>query len=111
MSAMSYKGYLARPEFSPDDGVFFGKIAGIQDIVTFEGESVAELVRAFHEAVDDYIETCVKIGKEPQRSYSGNLALRVSPELHAKAARAAELAGMSLNQWGEKVVSEALEEA
>ena len=33
--------------------------------------------------------------------------LRVDPELHAKAALAALASGLSLNQWGERVLAEA----
>ena len=59
---------------------------------------------AFHEAVEDYIETCARIGKEPQKSHSGQVMFRVSPEIHRKAALAAELAGKSLNQWAEEAL-------
>jgi predicted HicB family RNase H-like nuclease len=62
---------------------------------------------AFYEAVEDYIETCAKIGKDPQKTYSGQVMFRVSPEIHRKAARAAELSGKSLNQWAEEVLDRA----
>ncbi|MCJ2026170.1 type II toxin-antitoxin system HicB family antitoxin [Methylobacterium sp. J-067] len=104
MNTMSHKGLHARVEFDAEDGLFVGRIAGIDDVVGFHGESVSELKAAFQQAVDDYIETCLKSGKEPERAYSGKLMLRVSPDLHARAARAAELSGKSLNQWGEDVL-------
>jgi predicted HicB family RNase H-like nuclease len=69
-------------------------------------------VETFHrprEGVDDYIDTCAKIGKSPQKPYSGNLMLRVDPAVHSKMALAAEVAGKSLNQWGEEVLREAAE--
>ena len=59
------------------------------------------------EAVADYIETCKKVGKDPQRPASGKLMLRIPPESHAAALRAAELAGKSLNQWAGEVLREA----
>ena len=62
---------------------------------------------AFHEAVEDYIETCARIGKEPKKTYSGKVMFRVSPEVHRKAALAAELSGKSLNQWAEEVLGRA----
>lgn len=102
---MSYKGYSARVAYDDEDGIFTGRIAGIRDAVGFHADSVAELREAFHEAVEDYIETCTRIGKEPQKAYSGQVMFRVSPELHRKAAMAAELAGKSLNQWAEEVLS------
>ena len=77
------------------------------DGVGFHGDSVDELKEAFHEAVDDYVETCAKIGKEPQKPYSGRVMFRVDPEVHRKAALAAELSGKSLNQWAEEVLNHA----
>ena len=107
MNAMTYKGYSARVDYDDDDEIFFGRIAGIRDGVSFHAETVAGLKAAFHEAVDDYVETCAKIGKSPQKPYSGNLMLRVDPSVHSKVALAAEVAGKSLNQWGEEVLREA----
>lgn len=110
MKAMVYKGYAARIEFDGEDNIFFGRIAGIRDGVTFHADNVTDLVAAFHDAVDDYIETCAKVGKDPQKPYSGNLMLRVDPELHSKVARAAELAGKSLNEWSKDVLSQAADD-
>jgi predicted HicB family RNase H-like nuclease len=107
MNAMTYKGYSARVDYDDDDEIFFGRIAGIRDGVSFHAQTVAELKAAFQEAVDDYVETCAKIGKSPQKPYSGNLMLRVDPSVHSKVALAAEVAGKSLNQWGEEVLREA----
>ncbi len=104
---MSYKGYSARITYDDDDALFVGQIAGIRDHVGFHADSVEGLRAAFHEAVEDYIETCAQIGKEPQKSFSGQGMFRVSPEVHRRAALAAELAGMSLNQWAEEVLDRA----
>lgn len=106
-NVMTYKGYSARIEYDDEDGILFGQIAGIRDGVGFHADSVEELRTAFHEAVDDYLETCAKIGKEPQKPYSGKMMFRVSPEVHRKAAIAAELSGKSLNQWAEEVLAQA----
>jgi predicted HicB family RNase H-like nuclease len=65
-------------------------------------------LEAFHEAVEDHLETCARIGKEPQKAFSGQMMFRVKPELHRRAAVAAELAGKSLNQWAEEVLSRAV---
>lgn len=108
-NVMTYKGYNARIEFDDEDGVFFGKLAGIRDGVGFHADNVADLRTAFFEAVDDYLDTCAKIGREPQRPFSGKVMFRIDPETHRKAAVAAELAGKSLNQWAEDVLTEAVE--
>jgi predicted HicB family RNase H-like nuclease len=104
---MTYKGYSARIEYDDEDGILTGKIAGIRDGIGFHAESVEELKIAFHEAVEDYLETCARIGKEPQKPYSGRVMFRVSPDVHRRAALAAELQGKSLNQWAEEVLSQA----
>lgn len=54
-----YKGYYARPKFSVDDAIFYGRILGIGDLVNFESENSKELESEFHKAVDDY-PTCRK---------------------------------------------------
>lgn len=107
MSAMNYKGYAARIEYSDEDGCFIGHIAGIRDVIGFHAESVAELRAAFVEAVDDYLASCEKIGRAPQKTYSGKLMLRLPPEVHAHAAMMAEAHGMSLNQWAAEVLAKA----
>jgi predicted HicB family RNase H-like nuclease len=107
MSTMTYKGYAARIEYSDEDGCFIGHIAGIKDIIGFHAESVNELRVAFQEAVDDYLATCEKVNRAPQKPYSGKLMLRVPPEVHARAAMMAEAHGMSINQWAADVLSKA----
>ncbi len=107
MNTMRYKGYAASIEYSDDDECFVGHIAGIKDRVGFHGESVTELKNAFQEAVEDYLETCAAVGKEPQKPYSGKLMLRIPPELHASIATAAQVSGQSINQW----ISSALTQA
>ena len=106
-NSMSYKGYSARIEYDDDDGIFTGRIAGIRDGVGFHADTVEALRGAFHEAVEDYIEACAKIGKEPQKAFSGQVMFRVDPEVHRKAALAAEISGKSLNQWAEEVLDRA----
>lgn len=108
MNVMSYKGYSARIEYSDDDGCFIGHLAGIRDVVGFHGESVAELKAAFEEAVEDYLATCKKLKRSPQRPYSGKVMLRIDPGVHAKAAMRAEAEGKSLNAWAQEALSKAI---
>lgn len=108
MNTMNYRGYSARIEYDEDDEIFIGHLVGINDIIGFHADTVADLKNAFVESVDDYLETCRKIGKTPEKPYSGKLMFRVKPEIHAGAARAASLEGKSLNQWAEEVLTEAL---
>ena len=99
MKNLGYKNYVANIEFSAEDEAFIGRIAGIQDIVTFHGESVSELKIAFQEAVDFYLETCAAKGISPNKPFSGNLMLRVPKEVHAKIASLADANNKSINQW------------
>ena len=108
-NAMTYTGYAASIAYDDADGLFTGRIAGIRDRVGFHADTVADLRAAFEEAVDDYLETCARLGREPQRAFSGQVMFRISPEVHRKAALAAELSGKSLNQWAEEVLARAVE--
>ena len=106
---MNHRGYTARVEFDPRDNIFWGKVLGLPDSVsiTFEGDTVADLIKDFHNAVDFYIEDCAKTGREPIKPASGKLMLRVPPEVHGSALIAAQSAGKSLNQWATEVLREA----
>ncbi|HPO08354.1 MAG TPA: type II toxin-antitoxin system HicB family antitoxin [bacterium] len=108
MNTMTYRGYAARIEYSDEDRCLVGHIAGIRDVVGFHAESVSELRKAFQEAVDDYLETCEKLGRAPQKPYSGKIMLRVSPEIHASIAVAAEVSGKSINQWAAEAFTKAV---
>lgn len=102
MNAMVYKGYAARIDYDGDDEIFVGRLAGINDGVGFHADTVVRLKQAFHEAVDDYLATCARVGKDPERPYSGQIMVRVDPAVHAKAALAARVSGKSLAKWAEE---------
>jgi len=106
MNTMSYKGQIARIEFSEADGLFLGRLLGINDVVGFHADNVPGLHAAFEEAVDDYLETCAKVGKQPQKPASGKMMLRVPPEVHRAALVAAQAAGTSLNQWAAQALQQ-----
>ena len=105
---MQYKGYYATVNFNAADEVFFGKIAGISDLVSFEGESVKDLKKAFQEAVDDYIETCETLGKEPGKAYKGSFNVRVDPSLHKEAAFYSAANNITLNEFIKRAINYAL---
>ncbi|MCY1664253.1 type II toxin-antitoxin system HicB family antitoxin [Rhizobium sp. SL86] len=109
MNAMTYKGYAARIEFDGEDEIFVGRIAGIPDVIGFHADTVNGLKEAFHEAVDDYLDTCEKLGRSPHKPYSGKVMFRIDPDVHARAAKAAELSGKSLNEWAGEVLAKAAE--
>lgn len=99
MNTLTYKGYTAKIEFDPEDNILFGNLLGIRDTVGFHGETVKELKSAFHEAVEFYLESCEKAGREPNKPFSGKFMVRVNPSLHNEVAIAAANSGKSINKW------------
>ena len=105
---MEYKGFKARVEFSADDEVFFGRLIGIDDVVTFEGKTVRELKKAMKEAVEFHIEVCERSGRILKKAYSGKLLFRLPSDLHAKIAETAAKKGKSVNEWGKEILESAV---
>jgi predicted HicB family RNase H-like nuclease len=103
---LKYKEFIGSVEYSDDDECFFGKILGITDLVTFEGDSVIALKNAFTEAVEDYIVLCREANKEPQNTYKGTFNIHIPPELHKEAAVMANSKGLSLNALVEKAIND-----
>ena len=103
---LTYKNFIGSVHFSAEDKVFHGKIEGIGDLITFEGQTVSELIKAFHEAVNDYLELCKEAGKEPERPFKGSFNVRIPSDLHRKAAKKATIMGISLNQLVQKALEE-----
>lgn len=101
---LNYKEFIGSVHFSADDTLFYGKIEGINDLITFEGETVKELTDAFHYVVDEHIKDCESEDIAPEKSYKGSFNVRISPELHRKIAISAKMHGQSIN----KFVSDAL---
>ncbi len=105
---MEYKGFKARVEYSADDEVFFGRLLGIEDTVTFEGKTVRELKKDMKEAVDFHIEICEKQSKPVKKPYSGKVLFRLPSDLHAKIAETAARKGKSINEWGKEILESAV---
>ncbi|RKJ76335.1 type II toxin-antitoxin system HicB family antitoxin [Butyricicoccus sp. 1XD8-22] len=101
---LRYKGYSARPQYSAEDGIFYGKILGISDLVDFQSENAKMLEIEFRKAVDDYLEFCKEIGKEPQREYNGLFNVRIPPELHKEISLLAQAEGLTLNKAVEQAI-------
>ena len=95
---MQYKGYHALLQYDASDDCFVGTVLGIKDSLNFQGRTVDELKKAFHESIDNYLDLCKKIGKAPEKEYSGTFNIRISSELHRKAALLAEAENVSLNR-------------
>lgn len=106
MTTMHHSGYVATIELDEDAGIFHGEVINTRDVLTFQGRTLDQLKKAFADTIEDYVAWCCQRGKEPERPYSGNFTLRVSPDLHRRVAVAAARAGKSLNGF----VAETLDE-
>jgi predicted HicB family RNase H-like nuclease len=107
---IEYKGYTGVFEFDPSVDALHGRVIGLQDVVTFQGRSLEEVRREMVESVEDYLELCAQVGKDPDKPYRGEFLVRTTPEVHRAAAVRAETEGMSLNAWVETTIATAVEE-
>ena len=105
MNILNYKGYEGTAEIDMDSLVCRGKILFINDLVTYQALDPQSLINEFEAAVDDYLETCAALGREPQKPLKGQFNVRISTELHKQAVVRSVCDGTSLN----KVVVNALE--
>lgn len=105
---MQYKGYVATIEVDPKADVLHGEVLGIRDVVTFEGQTPAEVEQAFHDSVDDYLDFCKARGEEPDRPFSGKFVIRLDPALHRLLSSVARVSGTSLNAWVQEQLAEAV---
>ncbi len=106
---LSYKGFIGSVHFSADDKVFYGKIEGIDDLVTFESKEAESLIKAFHEEVDDYALLCKQLGKTAEKSYKGSFNVRISLKIHKEVIRQPMLMGISLNHFVQKTIEKKLQ--
>jgi predicted HicB family RNase H-like nuclease len=96
---MRYKGYEGSISYDDEAEIFHGEVINTRDVITFQGTSVKELKKAFKASIDDYLEFCADRGEEPEKPFSGNLVIRIDPELHKKLAIQAKKKKKSLNAW------------
>jgi predicted HicB family RNase H-like nuclease len=108
-NVLTYKGFIGSVNYSATDHVFFGKVEGINDLVTFEGTTVEELENAFRKMVNLHIEDCKREGKPLEKSYKGSFNIRISQELHKKAVQTATSKGLTLNQLVKKAIAREVE--
>ncbi|MBS0643031.1 MAG: type II toxin-antitoxin system HicB family antitoxin [Proteobacteria bacterium] len=108
MNTMQYEQYEALVTYDEDAEIFHGEVTNLRDVVTFQGQSVEELKRAFAESIADYRAFCHERGETPEEPYSGQIVVRVQPPLHRAVVSAAKQAGISVNDWVEATLERAL---
>ncbi len=104
MTYLEHKGYLGTIEAELEDNTLFGKLAFMRDLVTYEAHDLAGLRREFEASVDAYLESCAELGRSPDTPFKGTFNVRVSPEIHRKAALLA--GGRSLNAFVAEAIAE-----
>lgn len=107
---LKYKGYAGSIEISLADGCLHGQILFIDDLITYEGETVPELQKGFASSVDRYLAYCNKKGKPANKPYSGTFNVRIGQELHRKAAQEARKRNISLNDYVSQAVHKAVDQ-
>jgi predicted HicB family RNase H-like nuclease len=110
-NTLTYKGFIGSVSYSDGDQVLYGKIEGINDLVTYESTEVSDLIKQFKISVDEYIESCKHFNKPLLKSFKGSFNVRIKPEIHQKAALLATMKGISLNQLVQKAIEKELEVA
>jgi len=108
---MEHKGYYAgKVTFDDDAGIFHGEVVGTRDVITFQGQSAAQLKKAFKDSVNDYLAFCSERGREPEKAFSGRFLLRIGPEEHRMVSAAAQSSGVSINAWIAHTIQQKAEE-
>lgn len=106
---LEYKGYIGKVDFDDDAEIFHGEIINLRDVITFQGQSVTELRKAFKDSIDDYLEFCAERNESPEKPLSGNFTLRLDPELHRKIYLQARILNKSLNSWVTEILKSTLD--
>ncbi len=96
---MKYKGYIGQVIYDDEAKIFHGEVIGLKDVITFQGTTVKEIEKSFKDSIDDYLQWCKKRGEKPEKTFSGKLNLRMSPDLHAHLTLEAAKRGLSLNDF------------
>lgn len=99
---MEYKGYVGTAIYDDEAEIFHGDVVNTRDVITFQGESVAQLKQAFRDSVDDYLAWCEERGEAPEKPLSGRFNVRIDPRLHARLVARARSEGVSLNRLVER---------
>jgi len=105
--AVKYKGYTAVLKLDEEQGILFGRVIGLRDVITFQAETVPQAIEEFRASVDSYLELCRSRQESPEKPYSGNFMVRVDPELHRQIATWAQVKSVSINSLVARLIRHA----
>jgi len=103
---MRYKEYYAKVCYEDETSTFYGKIEDIDDLVSFESDTVEGLKKEFQNSVEEYIDLCKSNNMEPNKPYKGSFNVRITPRLHKEAVRTSRALNISLNKFVEKAIKD-----
>ena len=101
---IEYKSFIGQVEYDDQAKIFHGDVINTRTVITFEGKTVDEIERAFHESVDSYIDWCKEDGIEPEKPYSGKFIVRINPDLHRQIVIESKKRKVSLNKFVEEAL-------
>lgn len=105
---LRYKGYTGHVIYDDEAKILHGEVSTLKDVITFQGKTVDEIEQAFIDSIEDYLEWCKELNVEPEKPFSGNIHLRLTPDLHAKLVSEAKYAGISLNNFIDKAIRKSI---
>jgi predicted HicB family RNase H-like nuclease len=101
MNYLNYKGYIGRVAYEEDEKVYYGQVVGIKDVITFQGDTRAEAVKAFYDSVDEYIAFCKEQGVEPEAPEGDDASVLTLLSLEERVRELIHTDGRSLSQIAE----------
>jgi predicted HicB family RNase H-like nuclease len=105
---LKYKNYTGFVQFDDEAMIFHGEVVGLRDVITFRGTTPEEIKKEFETSIGGYLDWCKELGQEPEKPFSGNIHLRLQPDLHAKLVADAKYQGISLNQYINQTLRQAV---
>ena len=106
----NYKEYIGSIDFDIENSILFGKLLFINDVITYEASDLTQLEIEFKAAVEDYLETCELLSRDPQKIYKGSFNVRIGADLHREAAKAAYKTDDNLNEFCRKAIEQRIQE-
>lgn len=81
---------------------------GVNDLVTFEGDTVPDLKQSFISAVEDYKALCQLTGKDSVKSFKGSFNVRIPPSMHMAVFTRAKKEGKNINEFVQQALAREL---
>lgn len=108
MNTMKIDGVKAIINYDPDIEMFRGEFIGLNGGADFYATDAEGLKREGAISLKVFKEMCDEDGTPYFKGHSGELRLRIPPELHSEVAAMAAQEGTSINKWITHAVDQAV---